>query len=127
MTIDMNNFKPNRWTRTHPRNVYTVGSTEPILSILDVRGFDLYDLFLVGINDSCGGIHFPTESRAREAASLLEPAYATRVHTDGKPGEMWWIVDYDRRALDGTKLSSFITDLTLKDGRQVIKDGRWVN
>ncbi|WP_187767605.1 hypothetical protein [Streptomyces cacaoi] len=35
-------------------------------------------------------------------------------------------IERSRRMPHGTELSGFITDLTLKDGRQVIKDGRWV-
>jgi hypothetical protein len=82
----MSRFATNRWIKTHPNNVYTHGSTEPILSILDVRGFELYDLFLVGLNDSCGAIYFPTEDRARAAAQALEPAYATEVVFEAHPG-----------------------------------------
>lgn len=128
MTYDMSRFGGSRWVKSHPNDVYTHGSTEPILSILDVRGFELRDLFLIGLNDSCGTLVLPTESRAENAAAALEPAFDTRVHLFGShDGEEVWATDYDRRALDGTTLSSFITDLTLTDGRQVIKDGRWVN
>jgi hypothetical protein len=127
MTIDMSKFGKSRWVKSHPNNVYTHGSTEPVLSVLDVRGFELRDLFLIGLNDSVGTIILPTESRAENAAAALEPAYATRAYLFGnRGGEDVWATDYTRRALDGTTLSAFITDLTLKDGRQVIKDGRWV-
>lgn len=69
----------------------------------------------------------PNESRAENAAAALEPAYETRVYLMGnRDGEDVWATDYTRRALDGTTLSAFVTNLTLKDGRQVIKDGRWV-
>ena len=128
MTYDMSRFGGSRWVKSHPNNVYTHGSMEPILSILDVRGFELRDLFLIGFNDSCGTLVLPTESRAENAAAALEPAFATRVYLFGnRDGEDVWATDYTRRALDGTTLSSFITDLTLKDGRQVLKDGRWVS
>ncbi|MFE4692099.1 hypothetical protein ACFRH6_18845 [Streptomyces sp. NPDC056749] len=127
MPFDMSKFGDSRWVRTQPNGVYVHGATEPILSVLDVRGFELRDLFLIGINDSCGTIVLPTESRAENAAAALEPAYETRVHLMGRrDGEDVWATDYTRRALDGTTLSAFITDLTLKDGRQVIKGGRWV-
>ncbi|CAL9672471.1 hypothetical protein SUDANB43_07481 (plasmid) [Streptomyces sp. enrichment culture] len=127
MAFDMSKFGGSRWVKTHPNNVHTHGSLEPVLSVLDVRGFELHDLFLIGINDNCGSIVLPTQSRAENAAAALEPAYETRVHLMGRrDGEDVWATDYTRRALDGTTLSAFITDLTLKDGRQVIKDGRWV-
>ncbi|WP_432095673.1 hypothetical protein [Streptomyces sp. bgisy100] len=127
MAFDMSKFGGSRWVKSHPRNVYTHGSLEPVLSILDVRGFELHDLFLIGLNDSCGTVVLPSESRAENAAAALEPAYETRVYLLGhRDGEDVWATDYTRRALDGTSLSAFITDLTLKDGRQVIKDGRWV-
>lgn len=127
MAFDMSKFGGGRWVKTHPNNVHTHGSLEPVLSILDVRGFELRDLFLIGINDNCGSIVLPTQSRAENAAAALEPAYETRVYLFGsRDGEDVWATDYTRRALDGTTLSAFITNLTLKDGRQVIKDGRWV-
>ncbi|MGW0607807.1 hypothetical protein [Streptomyces sp. NPDC002640] len=128
MPVDMSRFATNRWIKTHPNNVYTHGSTEPILSVLDVRGFELHDFFLVGLNDSCGAIYFPTEDRARAAAQALEPAYATEVAFEAHPrGEGMWATRYNRRALDGTELSNFITSLTLEGGRQVIENGRWVS
>ncbi|GGZ22067.1 hypothetical protein ACFW6E_38065 [Streptomyces olivaceoviridis] len=127
MAIDMSKFGGSRWVKSHPNNVHTHGSTEPILSVLDVRGFELRDLFLIGLNDRCGAIVLPTESRAQAAAAALEPAYETRVYLMGKRGgEDVWATDYTLRELDGTTLSAFITNLTLKDGKQVIKDGRWV-
>ncbi|MFE0779159.1 hypothetical protein [Streptomyces sp. NPDC058861] len=127
MAIDMSTFGGSRWVTTHPNNLHTHGSLEPVMSILDVRGFPLHDMFLIGINDSCGTIVLPSESRAENAAAALEPAYETRVYIMGRrQGEDVWATDYTRRASDGTTLSAFITDLTLEDGRQVIKDGRWV-
>ncbi|MCO8303594.1 hypothetical protein [Streptomyces sp. RKCA744] len=127
MAYDMSRFATNRFIKVHPNTVLTHGSLEPVLSILDVRGFELHDLFLIGLNDSCGSIVLPSQSRAENAAAALEPAYETQVYLFGsRDGEDVWATDYTRRALDGTTLSAFITDLTLKDGRQVIKDGRWV-
>ncbi|MFF8918404.1 hypothetical protein ACF08M_35160 [Streptomyces sp. NPDC015032] len=127
MAFDMRKFGESRWVKSHPSTVFTHGSTEPILSILDVRGFELHDLFLIGLNDNCGTLVLPSESRAESAATALEPAYATEVRLFGtRDGEDVWATDYTRRAMDGTTMSSFITDLTLKDGRQVIKDGRWI-
>ncbi|WJY43229.1 hypothetical protein QT196_38880 (plasmid) [Streptomyces sp. P9-2B-2] len=123
----MSRFGTSRWVKTHPNNVYTHGSTEPVLSVLDVRGFELRELFLIGINDSCGTLVLPSESRAENAAAALEPAFDTRVHLFGnRDGHDLWATNYTRRALDGTTLSPFVTDLTLKDGTALIRDGRWV-
>ena len=60
----------------HGNGVIVHGSMEPVLSVLDVRGFDLRDLFLIGFNDNCGSIVVETESRARNIEDALEPAYA---------------------------------------------------
>ncbi|MFE3074176.1 hypothetical protein [Streptomyces sp. NPDC059247] len=114
MPVDMSRFGGGRWVKTHPGN-------------LDIRGFPMHDLFLIGFNEDCGTVVLPTESRAENAAAALEPAYETRVYVMAhRSGEEVWATDYTRRAPDGTTLSAFITNLTLKDGRQVIKDGRWV-
>ncbi|GAA2330239.1 hypothetical protein Scani_34200 [Streptomyces caniferus] len=127
MAFDMSRFGTSRWVKTHPNGVYTHGSTEPVLSVLDVRGFELRELFLIGINDSCGTLIFPHESRAENAAAALEPAFDTRVSLFGnRDGHDLWAATYTRRALDGTTLSPFVTDLTLKDGTVLIRDGRWV-
>ncbi|WEH43979.1 hypothetical protein [Streptomyces sp. AM 2-1-1] len=127
MPYDMSKFADSRWVKSQPNRVYVHGAAEPVLTILDVRGFELHDLFLIGFNDSCGTVVLPTESRAENAAAALEPAYETKVYILGsRDGEDVWATDYTRRALDGTTLSPFLTGLTLKDGRQVIKDGRWV-
>ncbi|WP_318199203.1 hypothetical protein [Streptomyces sp. SCL15-4] len=127
MTFDITQFGHSRWFKTHPQRVYTHGSLEPVLSILDVRGFELRDLVLMGLNDSCGMLLLQTESRAENAAAALEPAYATTVERPRPYSEAEaWAVTYTRRALDGAVLSAFIANLTLEDGRQVIKDGHWV-
>ncbi|MEU7088067.1 hypothetical protein [Streptomyces achromogenes] len=127
MTFDLTQFGHSKWFKPHPHRVYTHGSFEPVLSILDVMGFELRDLVVMGFNDNCGTLLLQTESRAENAAAALEPAYATTVEHHGpfSEGEAW-AVNYTRRALDGTELSAFIANLTLEDGRQVIKDGRWV-
>ncbi|MBB1260393.1 hypothetical protein [Streptomyces alkaliterrae] len=124
----MSKFGNSQWVTAHPNGVYTHGFLEPIMTVLDMRGFELHDLFLIGLNDSCGTLVLPTESRAENAAVALEPAYATRVyHFGSRDGEDLWATDYQRRALDGTTLSSVLTDLTLKDGTVVIRDGRWTS
>jgi hypothetical protein len=87
MPYDMSNFGDSKWVRTHPNHVYTHGSMEPVLSVLDVRGFELRDLFLIGFNDSCGTLVLPTESRAENAAAALEPAFATKVQP-GRRGRL---------------------------------------
>lgn len=119
----MNKYVTNRWIKAHPHNVATHGSTEPVLTILDVRGFEIRDLFLIGFNDSCGSIIVETEGRANDVWAALEPAYKVTVKRL-ENGD--WSADFDRRALDGSVPNRFITDLTLKDGTVVLRDGRWV-
>ncbi len=94
-----------------------------MLTVLDVRGFLLEEMFLIGINADCGSILVAEETRAREAAAALEPAYAVNV----KRVE-WgdWCAEYSRRDLDGSEPDRFIRDLTLSDGTVVIADGRWI-
>ncbi|MET8275733.1 hypothetical protein [Streptomyces sp. NPDC005096] len=127
MPFDMSKFGDSKWVRTHPNRVCAHGSTEPVLSVLDVRGFELHDLFLIGFNDSCGTIVLPTESRAENAAAALEPAFATQVYLFGnRDGEDVWATDYTRRDIDGSEPNRFLTNVTLKDGTVVLRDGRWV-
>ncbi|WP_331755873.1 hypothetical protein [Streptomyces sp. NBC_01643] len=127
MPFDMSKFGDSEWVRTEPNGVCTHGSTEPVLSVLDVRGFELHDLFLIAFNDSCGTIVLPTESRAENAAAALEPAFATRVYLFGnRDGEDVWATEYTRRDIDGSEPNRFITNVTLKDGNVVLRDGRWV-
>lgn len=113
----------SKWVRVHDSGVVTHGSTEPVLTILELRNFELRDLFLIGINDSCGQIIVPTEQRVSEVRTALEPAYQVRVERM-ENGD--WSADFVRRTLDGTTPSWFITDITLKDGKVVMRDGRWV-
>ncbi|WP_254745522.1 hypothetical protein [Streptomyces cucumeris] len=117
-------YASSRWTHRHPDNVITHGSTEPILSVLDFRGFELRDLFLIGMNDNCGTLILPTEERAQEAARALRPGYTVNVEK-ARRGDDWWAT-YDRAEIDGAVGSHFITDLELKDGTIVIQDGRWI-
>lgn len=109
--------------RQHPNGVFTHGATQPVLSVLDVQGFELCDLFLIGLNDGCGSIILPTESRAENAAAALEPAYATKVVRFGRTGDDW-AVEYSLRDLDGSEPSRLITDITLTDGTIAMRDGR---
>lgn len=113
----------SKWVRQYPNGVFTHGASQPILSILDVRGFDLRDLFLIGLSDDAGSIILSTESRAENAAAALEPAYATNVAPFGRRGEDW-AVEYSRRDLDGSEPSRVLTDVTLTDGTVVMRDGR---
>ncbi|GAA3163623.1 hypothetical protein [Streptomyces ramulosus] len=121
--MDFDKLAQKPWYTRHANNVITTGSTEPVFSLLDLRGFELRDLLLVGLNDSAGSLYLPTEERAKEAVAALEPAFATEV----RRLRSMWDVAYTRRALDGTTLSPVITDLTLKDGTAVIRNGRHVN
>ncbi|MBD3004756.1 hypothetical protein [Streptomyces sp. 5-10] len=119
-------YATNRWIKIHPDwpGLVTHGSTEPILTVLEVRGFKIKDMFLIGINPDCGSIIVPTRERAEEVKAALEPAYKVTIEQkDHSPD--WW-ANFDRRELDGSVKSHFITDLTLKDGTEVIKDGRGV-
>jgi hypothetical protein len=113
----------SKYTKTHPGGLVTFGATEPVLTVLDVRGFVPEEMFRIGINADCGSIIVAEETRAQEAAAALEPAYAVTV----KRAE-WgdWCAEYSRRDLDGSEPDHFIRDLTLSDGTVVMTDGRWV-
>lgn len=112
----------NKYTRTHANDVVTFGASEPVLTVLEVRGYELRDLFLIGVNEDCGAVVVATESLAENAATALEPAYRTTV----VPFRDDWKVDYSRRDLDGSEPNRFITDIVLKDGTTVLRNGRWV-
>ncbi|MFK0222193.1 hypothetical protein ACIQWN_28885 [Streptomyces vinaceus] len=110
-------------TRVHANGVVTHGATEPILTVLDVRGFDLRDMLLLGINDNCGSLVFATEERACAAKVALEPAYRVQIRTErGR-----WFAEYDQRQPDGTVPSWMLRTITMRDGTVVMKDGRWVD
>ncbi|MFB6805443.1 hypothetical protein [Streptomyces sp. NPDC056387] len=110
-------------TKTHANGLATFGATEPILTILDVRGFELRDMLLLGLNEDCGSIVVATEERACAAKVALEPAYQVRVRTER--GQ--WFAEYERRQPDGTVPSWMIRTITLKDGTIVMRDGRWID
>ena len=78
----------------------------------------------MGFNDSCGSIIVPTEQRANEVWAALEPAYKVVVKESEETGD--WEAKNDRRELDGSVPSHIVTDIKLKDGTVVMKDGRWV-
>jgi hypothetical protein len=106
----------------HANGVVTHGSTEPVLTVLELRGFEVRDLFLIGFNDNCGSIVVETEERAEQIATALEPAYRVKI----KAERDCWFAQFDRREMDGTVPSWLITDITLKDGRKVMENGRWL-
>lgn len=116
-------FLGSRSTKGHVNGVVTHGSTEPILTVLDVRGFDVCDLFLIGSNSNCGSIWVETESRAENIRAALEPAYAVKVEYMGRG---CWSATFDRKEMDGTVPSWFVTDITMKDGRKVMEKGKWI-
>lgn len=116
-------FLTNKFVKGHANGVVTHGSTEPILTVLDVRGFDVRDLFLIGTNDNCGSILVDTESRAENIKVALEPAYAVKVED---LGHGCWSATFDRREMDGTERSWFLTDITMKDGQKVMEKGKWI-
>ncbi|MEU2789042.1 hypothetical protein [Streptomyces sp. NPDC007100] len=113
----------SKWTKTHPGGLVTFGATEPVLTVLDVAGFELRDLFLIGISDDCGTIIVADESRARAAAAALEPAFKSIVGPFPRSGGDW-SVEYTLRDRDGTAPSRFVTDITLTDGTAVMRNGR---
>jgi len=118
-------FADSRHVTQHPNGVVAIGNLEPVLTVLEFGGFKVEDLFLIGLNDSCGSIWVETESRAENVSAALEPAYSCKVKRHDDRGVTAWEVTFDRRELDGTVLSHFVTEVVMKDGRTVIKDGRW--
>ncbi|MFD5065638.1 hypothetical protein [Streptomyces sp. NPDC058394] len=121
----MQKYADHKLVKSHPGNVATFGATEPVLTVLDVRGFEIRDLFLIGFNDSCGTLIVPTESRAQAAQAALEPAFNTTVKPFG-PQNGDWAVEYTRRDIDGSEPNRFLTNVTLKDGTVALRGGRWV-
>lgn len=117
-------FANSRWTKAHPNGVVTHGSTEPIMTVLELCGFELRDMFLIGFNDNCGSIMLPTEQRANEVWAALEPAYQVQVRPTERSD--CWEAKCDRREMDGAVRNWLITDVTLKDGTVIMRDGRWV-
>lgn len=117
-------YADSKWVQVRPNRVVTHGSTEPVLTVLDVRGFEVRDLFLIGLNADCGSIIVDSESRARNVEAALEPAYAVMVkpYCDGD-----WVADYTRRDLDGSERDRFFKTIVLKGGRVVMRDGRRVS
>lgn len=116
-------FLDSEHVKGHANGVVTHGSTEPILTVLDVRGFKVSDLFLIGMNDNCGSILVETESRAEGIKAALEPAYAVEVEDIGFG---CWAAKFNRRETDGAVPNWLLTDITLQDGRKVMEKGRWV-
>lgn len=117
------------WTGSHVRHhangVVTTGTTEPILSILDLAEFDLYDLYLIGINADRGRIFFPSQDRAAAAGRALAPAYTVTVSPLKSPaGHRFWTTSYTRHVTGGgPQPAHVVTDVTLKDGSVVRRGG----
>lgn len=103
----------SKWVRQHPNGVFVHGAAQPILTVLDVRGFELADLFLIGLTDDAGTLVLPTEARAAAAAAALEPAYATTVLPFGRRGEDW-AVEYTRRDPDGSTPARVLTNIVFR-------------
>lgn len=119
------------YNRHHGNGLVTHGSTQPILTVLDLGGVELEEMYLIGHNDSCGRLHFPTRERAEQAAAVLEHyGYATTVALLGDTPQQQaagiWGVTYDRRTPDGDVPSHLVTDMTVRDGTQIMRDGRAV-
>ncbi|MEU5838611.1 hypothetical protein ABZ820_33765 [Streptomyces diacarni] len=111
-----------KYSQTHPNRVVTHGSTEPVVTALELGGFEIRDLFLCGFNPDCGSVIVDSQERARAAAAAREPGYATKITHTPEFGD--WCVDYNRREMDGSERSRFITDIVLNDGTVAMKDGR---
>lgn len=118
-------YNGKSYMHLHANNVVVHGASEPVLTVLDVRGFDVRELFVIGFNENCGSIVVDSYERAMAVRDALEPAYRVKVKPfpvcDGD-----WSADYDRRELDGSVPDSWlITNVVLTDGRQVMKNGKW--
>lgn len=122
MTWWSDRFLGSKHVKGHADGVVTHGSLEPILTVLEVRGFEVRDLFLIGFNDNCGSIFVETESRAENIKAALEPAYAVEIENTGRGS---WSAKFDRREMDGTVPSWLVTDIIMKDGRKVMEKGKW--
>lgn len=114
----------SRWMTVHANGVVVHGVSEPVLSVLDVRGVVLRDLFVIGFNANCGSIIVPSRERADEIKAALEPAYSVAVAFMGR--DACWEAKYDRRELDGLLPSWLVRDVVMADGTVVMRDGRWV-
>ncbi|WP_412079013.1 hypothetical protein ACLF6K_37350 [Streptomyces xanthophaeus] len=109
----MAKYATNKMVKECAGGVFTFGATQPVLTVLDIAGFALTDLFLIGLSDDSGSIILPTESRAEVAAAALEPAYATTVTPFGRRGEDW-AVEYSRRDLDGSAPARVLTNIVFR-------------
>ncbi|MFD9072824.1 hypothetical protein [Streptomyces lasiicapitis] len=119
----MRKYATGYGVRVHADDLVTFGETQPILSVLDVAGFEVKNLFLIGRNAHCGQIIVESESRAMNIQAALEPAYKVTVKQRAN-GD--WAADYSRRDPDGSAPNRFITNVVLKDGTVALKDGRVV-
>lgn len=113
----MHKYATNKYIKALPNNVAAAGATEPILTVLDVGGFRIRDLFLMGLNKDCGSLIVDSETRATEAQRVLEPAYRTSIRQLPNTGD--WELKYDRRDPDGSTPDRFITKVVGNDGRRL--------
>ena len=116
-------FVGNKYVQIHENGVVTHGSVEPLMTILELLNVELRDMFIMGLSADCGSVLVPTQRRAAEIREALTPAFdvSLKVLSTGD-----WEAKYDRRELDGTVPNWFVTDITLKNGTVVMRDGRWV-
>lgn len=119
----MQRYRTKR-TRDLGNGVIVFGATEPVMTVLDVAGFELRDMFLMGLSDSFGSIIVEGEGRAGELAAKLEPSYRTDIHP-ARPGTGDWVVNYTQRNLDGSEGGIF-RKIVMKDGTVVMENGRWI-
>ncbi|MFE0472397.1 hypothetical protein ACFW2V_12355 [Streptomyces sp. NPDC058947] len=117
-------FASGAHVKVHDNGVVTHGALEPVMTVLEVRGFELRNMFLIGFNENCGSILVETQERANAIKNALEPAY--QVNVSYVTREECWEAKYNRRHINGAVSSWLVTDITLKDGTAVMRDGRWV-
>lgn len=96
----------NEHTKLHENDVVTFGFTEPILTILDVGGFSIENLFLISLEPEVGTILFDTRDRAERAARILEPGYEAKVERFDHTTD--WSVEYVKRDFEG--VHEFVTE-----------------
>lgn len=88
--------------RSHPNGVVVHGVEEPMLSLLDLEDCPIEDMFIVGIDTTCGRIFVETKLRAEQISRTLEPAYRAAVESHQDCGSIYYSVKYAQRALDSS-------------------------
>lgn len=82
----MDRYAHSKWATAHDHGVFTFGATQPILSALELGGFEVRDLFLMGMDEDYGAIIVEDQQRAEEVAAALEPAYTVTISPEDPEG-----------------------------------------